>query len=225
MSERNGRTSVTALVMQALFAVSIVALALLFEAKTSTLRNLIAPHVLPSQSAGEQYVLSLTSEGVGVVNRFTAAHPQVDVVAIVAVDLEDNTRTPLIVRYNDRALEQLAAKYVQLPTIIPLFTDDKANNADLSALLNGEFSCKSAAEGMPLVLPAQIKSKLKTTCRVPVPPFYGRLAGYVVIYSTRELSIYEVESLRISTIRLSVDLYYAAPAPKSSAVLTLGVNQ
>lgn len=187
------------------FAMMLVSIVILFEVRTAFFQRYLTPD--------PQIVLSpvptrlvLTSESIRAVEQFAASNTDLAAVGVMSVDLSENTRTALLMIYNDKKLEVQAAKLNM--TTWPLFTSSPANNSDISSLLNGEFTC-SPAQYSTLALSIGPNSPIKTTCRVPVPPYYGRLTGYLVMHSTDELSIYQVDRLRNAALRLSIDMYYA----------------
>lgn len=185
------------------FAMLLVSSLILYEARTSFLQkhvNVLTTTVQPSS-------LKLNPVGVKSLTDFMESHRDIAALGVVAVDMEENTRLPLVTLYNDdhvkNALEAAEDKQPQ-----PLFTNDPQNNANVSALLNGEFVCVPHGSVTHV---GRVKSEplIKTTCRVPIPPYYGKLMGYLVIHSVHELSIYEIDRLRRDALRLSIDIYYA----------------
>lgn len=186
----------------AMFIVSIV---VLFEAKTLFFQRQLAPTafelVRPFPSR-----LVMTETSYQYMVDFTEQHPEIAAVGLVAVDLSENTRTTLVMLYNDKQAEERSATAV--PSTVPLFTSDPVNNTEMASLLNGEFGCFPSRHSA-MASSLKIVELLETSCRVPVPPYYGRLTGYLVFYTRGELSIYEVEELRRDALKLSVNMYFA----------------
>lgn len=185
-------------------AMLLVSILILVEAKTMFFQRQFAPsafetsHVLRSR-------LVLTDAGFDAMERFAREHTDLAAVGLVAVDLAENTRTELVVIYNDKQVEKGVDRNVG--STLPLFTTDTRNNAEMASLLNGEFGCAPASNSV--LVQMHKLDMLKTACRVPVPPYYGRLTGYLVMYSRDEVSIYEAEQLRKDALKLSVDMYFA----------------
>lgn len=188
-------------------AVLLVSIFILYEAKTAVIQRYIVPDtqvaVVPSAER-----LALSSASREAVYEFAHARPEIAVVGVVAVDLKENTRTSLMRVFNDKEIEKRvmdADKSVPSGPF-PLFTADVTGNAEITALLSGEFTC-STEDVTVFIQKYNLGDKLKQVCRIPVPPYYGRLTGYLVLYSKAEMSIYEKDRLRSAVTRLALDIY------------------
>lgn len=188
-------------------AVLLVSIFILYEAKTAVVQRYIVPDtqvaVVPSAER-----LELSSASREAVAEFAHAHPEIAVVGVVAVELKENTRTSLMRVFNDKEVERrvVEADKTQPGGPFPLFTADTAGNAEITALLGGEFTC-STEDVAVFIQRYNLGDKLKQVCRIPVPPYYGRLTGYLVLYSKVEMSIYEKDRLRSAATRLALDIY------------------
>lgn len=192
------------------FAMMLVSIVILIEVRTSFFQRFIAPdpQIVFSPVPAR---LAMSPGSTNAVVQFAAEHPTLAVVGVMSVDLSDNTREVMLMIYNDPALAEQNSKLTS--TKWPLFTASVENNSDISSLFSGEFACSPARQNM-LMEALSINGAIRTTCRVPIPPYYGRLTGYLVMHSTEELSIYEVDQLRTDALRLSINMYYAnAPRP------------
>lgn len=190
--------------------VLLVAIFMLYEARTAFIQHYVVADV-ESMGVPTGTTLQLSDNSKEQIEAFTHEHGTLALVAVIGVDLSDNTRSALIRFYNDKAIEKLALtndKKARLGVSSPLFTDNAVNNAEISALLNGEFTCTSV-DSSPFIVVNNLTQTIKQVCRVPVPPYYGRLTGYLVMYSKTEMSIYEVDQLRSAAIRLAIDIYRA----------------
>lgn len=206
------KTTLVEILATVCVSIMFVAIGILYEARTSIIQRHFLPQVLmATDPIATRLMLSSTS--VELVTKFAEAHKEIAVVGVVSVDLPANQRTNVLRVYNDKALEQLvktreaasAMPYNQVA--FPLFSNNVVQNSMISTLLAGEFTC-SATESAMFSPSYNLEERLKTSCRVPIPPFYGRLTGYLVMHSARELSIYETEALKAASLRLSMDLYY-----------------
>jgi hypothetical protein len=193
-------------------SIMFVAIGILYEARTSVIQRYIVPETQQTASPlANQLVLS--PESMEMVAKFAKAHTEVAMVGVVSVNMTANQRTNLLRVYNDKVLEQVVAQreskesipYNQRP--FPLFSDNITQNTMISSLLAGEFTC-SATDNAMFSPQYNLEERMKTSCRVPIPPFYGRFTGYLIMHSSRELSIYEVEELKAASLRLSIDMYY-----------------
>lgn len=191
-------------------SIMFVAIGILYEARTTVVQRYFIPETqLTTDPIARQLILS--QESIDMITKFAKAHTEVAVVGVVSVNLPANQRTSLLRVFNDKELEQHVTKQEANLThsqrVFPLFSDNSSQNAMVSSLLAGEFTCATTDPATMMPIP-DFGNRLKTSCNVPIPPFYGRMTGYLVMHSTRELSIYEAEALKAASLRLSIDLYY-----------------
>jgi hypothetical protein len=187
------------------FAMLLASIVILFEVKTAFFQRHFTPDPQVVLSPNSPRMV-LSTIDVGALEQFAQEHTELAAVGVVSVDLSENTRSPLITIYGDKFVETKIATKPQISNMA-LFTANSSNNTEITSLLNGQFSC-SPSTSSPLLIEYKMTDIIKTVCRVPVPPYYGRLTGYLVFYSRTELSIYEVDRLRRAALRLSIDMYY-----------------
>lgn len=187
-------------------AMLFVSIVILFEVKTAFLQRQLASDHLAVVSPNSSKLM-LSNIDVDVVERFARSHAELAAVGVVGVNLAENTRTMIVAIYNDQTLKRLHQKHNIYAGSYPLFTADSINNSEITSLIEGRFTCAPSIIG-PGGDVTEIRALVKTTCRVPVPPYYGKVTGYLVFYSSKELSIYEVDRLRRDALRLAIDIYY-----------------
>lgn len=206
-------------------AMLFVSIVIIYEARTLFLLSKVTTDSpLVVGTVNKQLVLS--SQSVVLVEQFAHTHSSVvDVIGVVAVDLIDNSRNTVLQVFNDKKIaaevvaQEAADQSKKYPT--PLFTTDPLRNTEISSLLAGEFFC-GVGTNVLFAAPYVISVPIKTTCYSPVPPYYGRLTGYIIIHSKRELSIYEAATLRDAALHLAINVYYAdilRPAGPSPLIL------
>jgi hypothetical protein len=182
----------------------LVAIVMLYEAKTATIQNKLFTQRVQSSTSQ----LTLSQESTEMITTFSNTHTKAAIVGIVAIELETNSRRLLFKQFNDKALLIIADAHTKEgEDKFPLFDLDPVNNAEISTLLGGEFTC-STASGVPFLVKYGLQDSIKLTCRAPIPPYYGKLTGYLVMYFTKELSIYEIDTLRSEALKLAIDIYY-----------------
>lgn len=197
------------IIVTVLISVLLVSIIILYEARTAVLQRYMTPSSV-SRIAPMQGRLVLSADSIDRVREFASDHSELAVVGVVSVDFSQNSRETVVRFFNDPAIEKQVTAQLHanaespLPLLIP---NDKINNDQIADLLNGEFTCSNAIDGIFVQL-YNLDAQLRTVCRVPVPPYYGRLTGYLVMYSKKEMSIYEKDQLRAAAIRLAVDMYY-----------------
>jgi hypothetical protein len=199
--------TLTQLVTSVVFAVMLATIFILYGAKIAYFQSVTESNPPPFiMSVGDR--LELTPNSVLIVQQFLKTHPDIDVVGVVNFDMVHNTRTNMLRMFNDKALEAKVQEQIAHPPEKPqpLFTSDIESNSEISSLLSNQFTCNSGES----IFTRQygLRNIIHTTCRVPIPPYYGRVTGYIVLYSKKEMSIYEKDQLRIAAIRLAVDMYY-----------------
>lgn len=201
--ERVQKATFVEMIATLAFAMMLVSIVILFEVRTAFFQRHIAP--------GPQIVLApvttrlvLSESSIEALEQFAKSNPDLAAVGVISVDLSDNSRTLLMMVHNTTSVLSTPT----MPQTWPLFTADPVNNADVSSLLNGEFTCVPAAYST-LAHTQSLGGGVKTSCHVPVPPYYGRLTGYLIMHTVDELSIYDIDRLRRSALRLSIDMYYA----------------
>ena len=151
-------------------AMLLVSIVMLYEARTAILQRYIVPNANTSTIASHPS-LELSASSISKLQQFILNHNEIAVLEVVGVRLIDNQRTTLIRLFNDHELERATSGALDTPTM--LFSSDVVYNAEISALLNGEFTCTSNDHG-PFVVRHNLQRIIKTTCRIPVPPYYGK---------------------------------------------------
>lgn len=119
--------------------------ALLYEIQTTTLQRYLAPDPqITTTPLATRLILSPIS--IEMIENFTKKHTELAAVGVISVDMSNNTRINVFRVYNDVKLKHVVdtldgGKLSHVES--PLFNSDPTNNAEISSLLAGEYSCSS----------------------------------------------------------------------------------
>jgi len=83
----------------------------------------------------------------------------------------------------------------------PLFTEDPANNAQVLAVVNGEFLCTDVTNSILVKQFPHIAKAIVLSCRVPLPPAFGKAGGWFAMHMMHEptdLSTFKTDALTLS---------------------------
>lgn len=169
-----------------------VSIFVVYEARMALLRHKEAPPK-PNTVAS----LALTQSASFAFKSFVSAHTEIDYIAVVDVNLTTNTRKPIIYVLNgvasvdDRTLDPAGSE---------LFTSDPVNNSEVAELMGGSFRCTAETR----ITDVRRDGGMGMTCRVPIPPYYGRIQGYIAMHSSKPLSIYQQDKLQQDAVNLAV---------------------
>lgn len=90
----------------------------------------------------------------------------------------------------------------------PVFTNNEQTNRQVLSLIRGEFSCsKIVPQSSDSRFGKFIGHQVQFTCRVPIPPSYGNLIGFVVFHLSREPTEQELDELRLESYTISMHIY------------------
>lgn len=95
----------------------------------------------------------------------------------------------------------------------PIFSQNDENNIEVIKLINGNFSCSSFHDTLQARLTPEMGSTAKMICRSSIPSYYGYFSGFVTVYLNEQYSVDRQAMLKITTDRLSVDIYFRDVLP------------
>jgi hypothetical protein len=130
--------------------------------------------------------------------------------AAVGINIPTNTRTIVYRYFNDKVIERaVRTADTKEGDTLPLFSSNEGQNKQILSLIQGEFSCGKLITGgvNSRYAGAETFGKIVATCRVPIPPAYGHLIGYIVFHLSRDPSEAEMEELRVEAYTLSMNIY------------------
>lgn len=208
--KRTGPTSIwistRALVLGVIATLGLTACLMLVETKTNMISHFFIPP-LPSLELPQTQLLQLHDASKDKVRQFAKLHPEVAAVAVMAINLQENRREAQFRVINDGELtEAIKTQGDKYDVPLPVFSSNEQQNTEMRSLLAGEFRCTSS-HGGAYSDRYKLDNILTTSCRVPIPPYYGKLAGYIAFHMRTAPTAQQLDQLRVETLKLSVDIY------------------
>lgn len=206
------KVSFAQLLATILASILVVVIFLMYQVRADIVRG---QEMIPNYQSSDSNVngdLILSEETSNQIYTFAKGNAStVAAVVVVAVNLEDNTRSVVNIITTDEVIRRRTSHLGNngrvVPNLFPLFTSDPDMNIEISHLLTGQFVCQSASSSL-IAGTTNEDGHVITVCQVPIPPFYGRLSGYLLLYSTNVLSIYEMDTLKQRSLKLAISIYY-----------------
>lgn len=184
-----------------LIATSLVLFSL-FENREAILQAAISP--APSTQELPTWELSELSKKAMV---DLTKHSAVTYIGIADVDLKKNRRSTKWRYIADPELRADTAAIIASVMPQAVFDYDSKNTAQMVAVLSNEFRCDKTADTFYTRFYPNAPARVPTICRLAIPPFVGQFVGYIVIGIGREVSKQELDSIRLETARIAVDIY------------------
>jgi len=150
---------------------------------------------------------SITDETKEQLTSFVKKVELVNMAMIVEVDLRRNTRAPRFFYAEDPEVSKIVQ--AELTALLPqaVFDMDSRNTKQMVSVLQNEFSCVKFQETVYERFVPGLGKKIPVICRIAIPPFYNKFAGYITIGLSQNPTPYEVDSLRIEASRMAVEIY------------------
>lgn len=152
----------------------------------------------------------LSSESKYKISSMVARRSDLIVSATVAsVNVQQNRKMYLYRAFSDRDVELVVKESdARDGASSPVFTSNEQTNKQILSLIRGEFSCsKIIPQGSDSKFGRYLGNKIKYTCRVPIPPSYGSLIGFVVFHLSREPNETELDEIRLESYTISMHIY------------------
>jgi hypothetical protein len=123
----------------------------------------------------------------------------------IDVNFKLNLRKPVFTYSNDQKFIEFEKKfsYNGIGTY-PVLTNNEANNQRIVSLVNGDFVCIPVSQS---IVRTFSEVGVTTLCSRSIPPVYGKFAGYLTAYLTREPTVEEQTQLRILLGGISQEIY------------------
>jgi hypothetical protein len=139
-------------------------------------------------------------------NTFVTTVELVNFVTVVEVDLRRNTRWSRFVFFDDPEGPVIKKKLLD---VLPqsMFDYDQKNTVQMTSVLQNEFTCVRFQDTNYQRFVPTLAKKVPIICRIAIPPFYNKFAGYIDVGLNQAPTKYELDSLRIEATRLAVEIY------------------
>jgi hypothetical protein len=156
----------------------------------------------------------LSNESLNAIDDFMEANLSVSIISILSVDLPANTRTPIYREFNSAAARREAGNVPLSATVLPFLSVDPVQNAQMQSLLDGEFRCDNTEDlGFVVSIPSLL-GLVAASCRVPIPPFRGKLSGYISVHLDKSPTGIYRDILRSRLTQLSTQINIAESKKK-----------
>lgn len=148
------------------------------------------------------------------VRKFMLQFKEAVMVTVVDADPVKNQRTAVKKYFSNRELELLFGQLdMTRPSTNALFSTNEKGNQQLVRILSGEITCDPSSDGYFGNMYPEALSVVKYTCRVPLPPAFGKVAGWIAIHFTKYPPI-DTGLLRYQMLSLS-QMYYQQEVEKA----------
>lgn len=174
----------------------------LFENRTAILQTAISAPPSPQEIP----TWELSDESKSAMIRLTKTSA-VTYIGIADVDLKKNRRSTKWRYIADPELKADTAAIVASVLPQAVFDYDPKNTAQMVAVLSNEFRCDKTSDTFYTRFYPNAAARVPTICRLAIPPFVGQFVGYIVVGIGRSVSKQELDSIRLETSRIAVDIY------------------
>jgi hypothetical protein len=163
--------------------------------------------LVPQESMSKDNSLVANDASRMLISKFMAQH--IDSIAYLTMlefDFINNLRVPVYRSFNNSGLERVINERNGSGNgALPIFlANAQTNNLQMVSVLRGEAICEPYLSGGLGIKWPDLANLMHTSCRVPVPPAFGRgIRGYFVAHTSRELSKYELEAFGVEMLALA----------------------
>ena len=174
-------------------AVTLMYLAVMYPQKAAAI-------IQPASPKGVELV-SLSKESVAAAEDFVKGNKHVQLMYVVAISQRQNRRTSIARFFNEveaqKLIEAHDKKFGRDP-ISPYMTEaNVVQNTQMLTLQRGDTVCGPTNESGLLMAYPELADVFKSTCRIPIPPMFGQLAGYIAVHSATDLQNQPAERDRL----------------------------
>lgn len=185
-----------------LLGASIVALAVIFENRTTLFNRFLQP--VPLENISTPWEVSEETK-----NRMVSlvSTPLIGAIVLTEVDLKKNRRITKFWHVEDPQIKSDVTRISAHMLPQAFFDTDVKNNDQMLAVLNNQFLCSKTEDTIFIRFLPDIEKKYPSVCRIAVPPFSGQFAGMITLFLTKSPSQTDIDSLKIETTQLSIETY------------------
>lgn len=119
----------------------------------------------------------LTEEHINSLEKILQTYPGVNGVAIISVDLRENTKNIMF-----KSIDKKLISFLELiPESSPLFTSNSELNNRTVNLMGGEIHCMVSSKQNLGALVPNLEQVMPYSCAIPIPPTYGDFSGWIFV--------------------------------------------
>lgn len=143
------------------------------------------------------------------IKQLTQQQQNIVFVSLVSADLRVNQRemvyfyspNSLVNLIHDEALKMRGKTHA-------IFGTDEGENAQMVAMINGEFACYKYSETSNMRIAPRGNIVAPYLCRISLPPYYDEFYGYLTFGLKSEPDQEQKDILKLEGTRLSTELYF-----------------
>lgn len=174
---------------------------IIFERKNDIYNAILEPLIVKSTKPLLQ-TFELSDANVEELQKLLQNFPAVNSVAVIAIDIRQNTKTVMF-KNSDKKISFILSK---IPDSSPLFTENGELNNRTVFLMGGEVQCMvTTKENLGAVIP-EIEKIIPFSCAIPIPPTYRDFSGWIFVGFDRQLSDTEYNKFKVVATKISADI-------------------
>lgn len=165
----------------------------------------ITPHVVTDDMLLEKP----SNRGRQIIAELVARHPEIVLVTLIDADPLRNMRRPIYRHFNHSKLEDVIKQQEESGRdgSGPLYTSDESNNRQMLAIMSGEFFCSPVDEGSFAKMFPGVGEIAKYSCRVPLPPAFGKATGWFSIHISKWPPEHGLDQLKFDALSMSLSYF------------------
>lgn len=158
------------------------------------------------------------AEGQKIIRDFMTRNPEVALITLIDADPVRNVRFPIYRAFNNEEVERVinAAAANGQRGDGPLFNNTESNNKQIIAIMNGEFFCTPVNEGEFARLFPTLTTKIKYSCRAPLPPAFNKATGWFSMHLTGWPPKSGFDNFKFDALNMSLAYFNAEIAKRST---------
>ena len=130
------------------------------------------------------------------------------IAAVISANLRINERELIFYSTDSTIINSIVQKYVSSKSLYkPIFTGDDKNNAQMIAVINGEFGCFRYDQAVSSGMVPKLGAQAQAVCLVSLPPYMGKFSGYIAFILSKMPDEQLQRELRLEAVKLSTEIY------------------
>jgi hypothetical protein len=174
---------------------------IIFERRTDFFNRVWEP-ILIKSTEPIPTSFTLTEQHLKVLDKILQTFPGVNGVAVISVDLRENTKNVLF-----KSIDKKLIGFLDLiPESSPLFTNNGELNNRTVYLMSGEVHCMDSSKYNLGALVPNLEQVMPFSCAIPIPPTYGDFSGWIFVGFDRVLEDKEFLKFKTVVTKISADI-------------------
>jgi len=162
-----------------------------------------------TESAPREVSLLLADDTKQKIKELVIKSPDINTIMIINADIRVNQREMVYYFTDDSSIDFIIKNYLKIRSAKqPIFSADEKNNAQMVAVINGEFGCYKYEDSTTNMLLPKVGQYTAAICRISLPPYYGEFSGYLNVLLTHMPDAELQSEVRIEAVRLATEIYF-----------------